>query len=87
MKLWESYLRYLHEQNTYGGKGKFELPSSHIAAFEIPKGGSSCASCKWVSIDMKSCANPFFIEWNGGDTKLPVSADRFCSDWYQENKK
>ena len=84
MKLWKVYL--LREDKNYGGKGKFALPSSHVAAFKVPKGGSSCASCKWVSLDKKSCANTFWVEWNGGDSSLPAPADSYCSDWYMEKK-
>lgn len=66
----------------FGGKGEFKLPDSHKAGMRVPKGGSSCASCKFLSDDKKHCLNEYWIEWNGGDSKLPLPADEYCSDWY-----
>lgn len=71
----------------YGGPGNFKLPDNHKAALQVPKGGSSCASCKFLGKDGKSCMNQFWIEWNGGDSKLPLPADEYCSDWYEKNNK
>lgn len=69
----------------YGGKGKFELPKNHVAGMRVPKGGSSCASCKFL-MDKNHCSNTYWIEWNGGDTKLPYPADEYCSDFYEPQK-
>lgn len=69
----------------YGGKGKFELPDSHEAAIRVPKGGSSCSNCRFVSADGKHCENHHWVQWNGGDNKLPYPADEYCSDWFEPN--
>lgn len=70
----------------YGGKGKFELPDNHNAGMKVPKGGSSCANCKFLGEDKKSCGNKYWITWNGGDSKLPAPADEYCSDWFEAKK-
>lgn len=68
--------------------GKFELPSDHIPAIKVPKGGSCCANCKYGSVDDQGkghCANEYFQKWNGSD-ELPAPPDEFCSDWYEPAK-
>lgn len=66
-----------------GGRGPLKLPKTHVAGIKVPKGGSCCANCRFVSADGKECANVFWVEWNGGDTKLPEPADEYCSDWWE----
>jgi hypothetical protein len=63
------------------------LPDDHQAAIEVPQGGSMCANCRFLSDDKKNCGEPNFIAWEGrdkpaGSSKLPLPADRYCSDWY-----
>lgn len=70
----------------YGGK-KFELPKTHEAGMKVPKGGSSCANCRFAGADGKNCMNKYWVEWNGGETRLPAPADSYCSDWYEPNPK
>ena len=69
-------------EGEYGGKGKYILPSTHLAAMKVPKGGSMCANCKWIDETGKLCFCPHFIEWNGSEV-IPGKADEYCSDWYQ----
>lgn len=57
-------------------------PADHVPAMRVPKGGSSCATCKYVGEDRKHCSNEYFIKWNGSN-KLPAPADSYCSDWYE----
>ncbi len=69
----------------FGGKGSFVLPPEHKAGIEVPKGGSSCANCKFgeAKDDGPHCNNIYWIEWNGGDAKLPVEdPSTYCSDWW-----
>jgi len=84
-KVWER-LRLIKEavksKGEYGGKGEFQLPGNHKAGMKIPKGGSSCANCKFLSEDKKNCLNEYWVKWNGGNSKLPVPADEYCSDWF-----
>ncbi len=70
-------------EGEYGGKGEFKLPVNHIAGMKVPKGGSSCAKCKFLSEDKKNCGNKYWIKWNDGNTKLPAPADEYCSDWFE----
>lgn len=73
------------ENGEYGGKGKFELPDNHIAALQVPAGGSSCNNCKYVDKDNHECRNEYYIRWNGDDKKLPdLPLDEICSDWWEE---
>jgi hypothetical protein len=74
------------QEGEYGGKGEFKLPQNHIAGIKVPKGGSCCANCKFLGEDKKSCGNKYWIEWNGGNSKLPAPADEYCSDWFESKK-
>jgi hypothetical protein len=67
--------------------GEATYPDDHKAAMQVPKGGSSCASCKYVSEDKKECSNEYYIKWNDGSKKLPLPADEFCSDWWEPKKE
>lgn len=72
--------RYLASQ-----VGEFQLPKDHLFGMEVPKGGSSCANCKFVSEDKKNCGNPYFQDWQKSlKTKdlsvLPAPADQYCCD-------
>lgn len=64
----------------------FSVPPDHKPGMRVPKGGSSCFTCEYVSEDKKHCSNKYFQKWNGSD-KLPAPADEYCSDWYEEEKK
>lgn len=63
------------------------MPPKNEWAIEVPKGGSSCKTCKFLGKDEKTCVNKDFIAWEGpnkpaGSDKLPLSYDRYCSVWY-----
>ena len=66
-------------------KPKATYPSNHRPAMQVPKGGSSCATCRHVSRDLKHCASPFYVKWHGNPL-LDYPADQFCSDWYEPAK-
>lgn len=71
--------------NNYGGKGKFELPPNHKAAIVLESGTFSCANCKFVDAENHACKNKHYIEWNGGDSKLPnAPLNKICSDWFEQ---
>lgn len=61
-------------------------PANHKAAMRVPKGGSSCASCRFLGHDRETCTNTHFIKWNRGSDQLPYPDDEYCSDWYEPNK-
>jgi len=67
-------IEFRHRQPTY--------PKDHEAAMRVPEGGSSCASCRFLSEDRCHCRNHHFQRWHGSD-RLPYPADEFCSDWYE----
>ena len=70
----------------FGGKGPFVLPPHHVAGMVVPRGGSSCANCKFARMrdDGPHCDNIYWIEWNGGNSRLPVDDPRrYCSDWWE----
>lgn len=63
----------------------FVLPPGHKPAMRVPKGGASCANCKFASIkeDGPHCGESHFIAWNGG-SRLPVNdPTTYCSDWWE----
>ena len=62
---------------------RFPVSPDHHFAMVVPKGGSSCAKCVYVSEDGKSCSNEYYIEHRGGDGKLPAPADEYCCDEYK----
>ena len=64
--------------------GKAEYPEDHKAGMRVPKGGSNCTKCEYVSRDKKKCHNPYFQAWLGTST-LPDPADVYCCDWFESN--
>lgn len=62
--------------------------SPHCIGMEVPRGGSSCASCKFL-VGRRDCslalwANaPLYKGGGGGDTYLPRPANRWCCDGYE----
>lgn len=59
------------------------LPEDHKVGMRVPKGGSMCANCKWVSDDGKTCGNEYFQDWNGSE-KLPAPSDEYCCDLWRK---
>jgi hypothetical protein len=56
---------------------------NHKPVLEVPKGGSMCANCKYVSDDQGHCKNKHYIKFMG-TSKLPYPADQMCSDWWDQ---
>ena len=61
-------------------KGEITYPPDHKPGMKVPKGGSSCSSCEYLSGG--KCTNEYFIKWNGSGV-LPAPPDEYCSDWYE----
>jgi hypothetical protein len=55
-------------------------PPDHKVGMRVPKGGSSCAKCEYVS--GQYCKQSDFIEWNGSN-KIPAPTDSYCCDFYE----
>jgi hypothetical protein len=68
-----------------GGKVEAEeaLPSYHELGMRVPKGGSMCANCRFLSSDT-TCGNERFVRWNGGAT-LPAPKNQYCCDLYEHH--
>ena len=66
------------------------LPANHEPAMEVPKGGSSCATCTMYEKDDDSehgiCHSSEYKEYYGTN-KIPHPADQYCSDWYNPKKE
>lgn len=71
-----------HQEGTSSVHGPAEYPPDHQPGMRVPKGGSSCSSCRYLSDDGRHCGNSYFQKWNGSD-ELPEPADEYCSDWYE----
>ena len=56
-------------------------PPDHKPALEVPKGGSSCATCQFYKGNQK-CGSPDYAKFYGTD-HIPLPPDRFCSDWWE----
>lgn len=72
------------------GIRNFVLPAGHKPGMRVPKGGSSCANCRFASVqpDGPYCTEKNFIKWNGGTGRLPVNdASTYCSDWWEPNSE
>ncbi len=67
-----------------GGK-EVQFPQSHVPGIRVPKGGSSCSTCRFLGADKKTCDNYYWVEWSGTNM-LPEPADEYCSDWYEVAK-
>jgi hypothetical protein len=66
--------------------GKVYFPTDHQAGMKVPKGGSSCANCKYLGEDEKSCESKYYKIWHGSK-ELPEPADEYCSDWYEPKEE
>ena len=65
--------------------GKFELPPDHRPGMRVPKGGASCAKCKYYA-GHNRCGNEYFQQWRGSDV-IPAPPDQYCSDWFEPRGK
>ena len=59
------------------------LPPDHVLGMRVPKGGSDCSKCEYLS-GPNQCGNPGFVKWNGGNGRLPAPADEYCCDLYEQ---
>lgn len=57
------------------------LPTGHKLGMRVPRGGSRCGNCRFLS-SSTTCGNDGFIEWNGGPD-LPAPKDEYCCDLYE----
>jgi hypothetical protein len=62
--------------------GEADYPPEHEAGMRVPRGGSSCAKCKFLGRDRTTCTNRYFIRWHGSN-KIPAPINEYCSDWFE----
>jgi len=61
---------------------EFDLGDNHIPFLKVGHGGSSCATCRFLSENGKDCTNKYFIGWYG-KAELPQPITEWCSDWWE----
>lgn len=75
---------------------KVGLPPYKLYGENVPKTGTHCSNCEYLTDDKKHCKNENFIAWKGknkpaGDDRIPGGdPDRYCSIWWynaDEEKK
>lgn len=64
---------------------KTEYPPNHKPGMKVPKGGSSCLSCKYY-LGSNRCGNQYFAKWHESFL-IPYPADSYCSDWWEPKEK
>lgn len=93
-KAWVAKVLKQMESADQGKKARFVLAEDitydkdHQPGMRVPKGGSSCSTCKYVSEDGKHCSEKHFQKWRkslGAEdpSELPHPANEYCSDWYE----
>jgi len=64
-----------------------KYPKDHPVGMVVPKGGSSCAKCKFVRNAGLECVQKDFAKWFGGenasDVTLPAPANEYCCDFFE----
>jgi hypothetical protein len=68
--------------------GKTTYPDDHEFGMKVPKGGSACSKCRFLSKDHKHCGSDHFRIWHesvGADdpSLLPAPADEYCCDVFE----
>lgn len=61
------------------------LPPGHQVGLRVPKGGSSCASCRYYNPQggrYGTCESSYY-QASVGTALIPMPADEWCSDMYE----
>lgn len=64
------------------------LRHEHKVGMVVPKGGSSCSTCKYLR-GGTDCVNAGWVDVHrvngggGGNTAIPAPADSYCCDQYE----
>jgi hypothetical protein len=62
------------------GTGEACYAPSHEVGVIAPKGGTSCANCKFVL--GQYCGSTPWVEWFGSK-RIPVPVDEYCCDFWE----
>jgi hypothetical protein len=60
-------------------------PANHPVGMKVPKGGSDCQKCKYLTGEGKKCKNEKWIDWHGNDV-IPEANDEYCCDFFTPMK-
>ena len=68
--------------------GDVSYPEGHKFGLKVPKGGSACSKCKFLSEDGKHCGSEYFQRWHKSvgakdPALIPEPADQYCCDVYE----
>ena len=64
---------------------RFVIPAKYGFGVEVPKGGSSCASCFYLGESRKDCNNALYRRYEE-TSKLGAAAEEFCcAVWIQKD--
>lgn len=61
--------------------------TDHKVGMQVPKGGSSCSTCHYLSSDGLSCKEDKWYKWNFNDPKLPYSNNQYCCDFWKPKER
>jgi hypothetical protein len=62
------------------------LERDHSPGMRVPRGGSSCANCRFGHVRTNTCSEPNFVRWNGS-RHIPAPMDSYCSDFWQPRRR
>lgn len=62
-------------------------PVDHSVGAQVPKGGSMCANCSFLTEDEEGCTSDLFQKWHADQgvddpSRLPHPADEYCCDFW-----
>lgn len=60
------------------------IPSNTPFAVEVPKKGASCATCRYLGQDGKSCTNTFYRANSTMGAALGRKAKRWCCSMWSD---
>lgn len=65
--------------------GKYTLPEGHLFGMAVPKGGSACSKCRFLTQDGQHCGSDYFQSWRKSlgvedPSLIPDPADEYCCD-------
>lgn len=87
LKQVEFFKRQAYSYDRRATVGLVVLPDDHVGGMVVPRGGSSCLTCKALSEDGQHCESPNFQAWRASlgaqyPSLIPAPVDSYCSDWY-----
>jgi hypothetical protein len=74
--------------NRRSSVGETTYPADHQFGLKVPKGGSACSKCRFVSENKKHCGSEHFRTWRSSmkadePSLIPAPADEYCCDVFE----